>query len=281
MEATLNLHDGFGQCGEKIPFKVNLFPAGECYVNVTVPHGIHSVRINTRCRNSDDIMNLVFAVDSMRRQGVGNIELFMPYFPYSRQDRVCHSGDSFSLKVMCNTLKNLKVKVISYDVHSNVPEILLDNTGGYTFYTNRREVLDFIEYLNIQKTGLALICPDAGARKKSQALFDQGMFDTLIYCEKSRDSKFTSGVGVEPIENRIAGMTAVVVDDICDGGATFNALGQRLQEAKVKESYLFVSHGIFSKGFNELKKYYKKVGTTNSMQNDYHNDYVKVFNLDY
>lgn len=280
MEATLNLHDGFGQCGEKIPFKINLFPAGECYVNVTVPHGIHSVRINTRCRNSDDIMNLLLAVDSLRRQGVWTIHIFIPYFPYARQDRVCHSGDSFSLKVVADLIKGKDIKIISYDVHSDVLEILLDDQS-LRFYGNRREVLDFIDYLEIQKTGLALICPDAGARKKSQALFDQGMFDTLIYCEKSRDSKFTSGVGVEPIENRIAGMTAVVVDDICDGGATFNALGQRLQEAKVKESYLFVSHGIFSKGFNELKKYYKKVGTTNSMQNDYHNDYVKVFNLDY
>ena len=284
MEATLNLHDGFGQCGEKIPFEINLFPAGECYINISVPFGIHSARINTRCRNSDDIMNLAFAVDSLHRQRVKEIELFIPYFPYSRQDRACHSGDSFSLKVICSLMESLNFRqILTYDIHSNVPGVLLDGKG-FKSYDNHREVFDFIDYLGIKKTGLALICPDSGARKKTEALCGQrDIFDTVIYFNKARDKRFTSGVAVEAIENRIAGMTAIVVDDICDGGATFIELGKRLQEAKVKESYLFVSHGIFSEGFNDLKKFYKKVGTSNSMYRSYSDaeNYCKIFNLDY
>jgi hypothetical protein len=57
METTLNLHQGFGQCGESLDFKVNLFPAGECYIKIDVPSNTHSCRINSRCNNSDDIMD--------------------------------------------------------------------------------------------------------------------------------------------------------------------------------------------------------------------------------
>jgi len=278
MEKTLNLHQGFGQCGEALDFKVNLFPAGECYLQIDVPHGVHSCRINSRVNNSDDLMNIIFAVDALKRRGVRDIELFIPYFPYARQDRVCDTGEAFSLKVICKILESLNLyRIISYDIHSNVAGLMLDDMM-LVDYDNFREVLDFIEYLDISKSKLALICPDNGARKKAEALYNKGMFDTVIYCNKRRTE---SGIVVASIENMIEGMTAIVVDDICDGGATFNALGQRLQEAKVKESYLFVSHGIFSKGFAELSKYYKRVGTTNSRLKDYHNSYVKSFNLNY
>ena len=36
--------------------------------------------------------------------------------------------------------------------------------------------------------------------------------------------------------------------------------------ARGKAAYLFVSHGIFSKGFEELKKYYEGIGCTNSIK---------------
>jgi ribose-phosphate pyrophosphokinase len=43
-------------------------------------------------------------------------------------------------------------------------------------------------------------------------------------------------------------MRCLIVDDICDGGATFVALARKLREAGAIEVSLFVTHGIFSKG---------------------------------
>ena len=281
MEYTLNLHDGFGQCGDSIEYETSIFPAGEIYIKVSVPAGANSVRINSRCNSSNDLMRIVMAVDALKKRSVDKIELFMPYFPYSRQDRVCEPGESFSVKAVCYILEMLDLYCITtYDIHSNVPGVLLDNLINYN---NHREVMDFVGYLNLPESNFVLVCPDAGAVKKTQNLYQAypGVFNSVVYCHKER----TNGdVVVGEIEQYIKGMTAFVVDDICDGGATFEAIGKRLQEAKVKESYLFVSHGIFSRSTYQLAKYFKKIGTSNSIHED---DFieelpaVKSFKLDY
>jgi ribose-phosphate pyrophosphokinase len=279
IQATLNLSQGFGQCGQIVDFKESLFPAGECYINVSVPFGIEAVRINTRLNNSDDIMGLAMAVDALKRRGVDYIELFAPYLPYSRQDRVCKPGESFSLKVMCDFLWGLGVnRIVTYDVHSDIAKVFLD--GLLVNYNNHREVIDFIEYLSLVGNPLVLVCPDQGATKKTYELLSKfpQLFKSVLFCHKQRQQD--GSIKVAEIVENIRDMTAIVVDDICDGGATFVELGKRLQEAKARQSYLFVSHGIFSNGQEQLLPYYRMIGTTNSIRNG-DGEGVKLFKLNY
>jgi len=56
------------------------------------------------------------------------------------------------------------------------------------------------------------------------------------------------------------------VDDICDGGGTFLGLATALKEKNAGKLSLIVSHGIFSKGFEELNKSFDTVFTTNSFR---------------
>jgi ribose-phosphate pyrophosphokinase len=281
MEYTVNIDDGFGQCGETIRYQTSIFPGGEIWVKVDVPIGVNSVRVNSRCNNSNDLMRIIMTIDAIKRRGVNKIELFIPYFPYSRQDRVCIPGEAFSVKVICSILQSLDLhNIITYDIHSGVPGVLLDNLHNYG---NGTEVMNFIQYLNIPDANFILVCPDAGAVKRTQALYNKypGVFKTIVYLQKER---IDGEVVIGGLTQYINGMTAFVVDDICDGGATFIAIGKRLQEAKVKESYLFVSHGIFSQSTYELAEYYKQIGTTNSIHED---EYivelpaVKSFRLNY
>lgn len=277
IQATLNLSEGFGQCGESIDFKTSKFPAGEIYVKVDVPIGTRAVRINSRFNGSDDLMTILMSVDALQRQGVKYIELFLPYLPYSRQDRVCNRGEAYSVKVLAWMLVQAVDKVITYDVHSNVPLSIMDHK--LKVLNNVREVHDFVQFVLPQGKKLALICPDAGMAKKAERLFETGQFDTIVYCSKQRKN---GTVVIGDIHNNLMGMTAVVVDDICDGGATFIELGKKLRERHVDEMHLFVSHGIFSNGVGKLKEMYKYIGTTNSMNPILTTPMgVKCFQLDY
>jgi ribose-phosphate pyrophosphokinase len=57
----------------------------------------------------------------------------------------------------------------------------------------------------------------------------------------------------------------IIVDDLCDGGATFIAEAQYLKLLfPQKKLNLFVAHGIFSKGFHELFDLFDHIYTTNS-----------------
>ncbi len=282
MQATLNLSKGFKTFGRELLFRLSQFPAGEQYINITVPDGVKSVRINLRGSDSDAIMVLILACDSLRRQGVQDIELFMPYLPYARQDRVCKKGDSFSLSVMCSIITSLRVRLVSYDVHSDVASILLDG-HALTFYNNKKEFFSYIDSLYLRDgRDIVLICPDNGARKKTEDIFNSTTrFYRIVYCNKTRVGEHT--VTVDKINCiDLNDTVAIVVDDICDGGGTFNALGHRLIEAGVFESHLFVSHGVFSKGINDLTNFYKTIGTTNSVNTiGLTPKGVRTFELDY
>jgi ribose-phosphate pyrophosphokinase len=54
------------------------------------------------------------------------------------------------------------------------------------------------------------------------------------------------------------------VDDIADGGYTFIELAKKLKERGVDKVYLVVSHGIFAKGFDNLKENIDHVYTSDS-----------------
>jgi len=70
-----------------------------------------------------------------------------------------------------------------------------------------------------------------------------------------------------------------ICDDLCDGGATFIAEAQYLKEClpDIKLS-LFVAHGLFTKGFDELRKHFDEIITTNSYNDTYPED-IKLINI--
>ncbi len=58
-----------------------------------------------------------------------------------------------------------------------------------------------------------------------------------------------------------------VIDDLCDGGATFIAEGEYLkQRFPHKKLNLFVYHGLFTQGVHSLLNYYDEIICTNSYQ---------------
>lgn len=59
----------------------------------------------------------------------------------------------------------------------------------------------------------------------------------------------------------------LIVDDLCDGGATFIAEAEYLKELYPnREINLFVAHGLFTKGLSIMFDYFNKIYTTNSYQ---------------
>jgi ribose-phosphate pyrophosphokinase len=120
--------------------------------------------------------------------------------------------------------------------------------------------------MNITITGL--ICPDAGAERRTSEL--NKLFNVPItYARKKRDSKTgaLSGFHLDPLPEAGA---YLIADDICDGGGTFIGLAQeyRKDPKGIGALFLWVTHGIFSKGVDELLKHFAMIGTTDSFPSD-------------
>lgn len=121
------------------------------------------------------------------------------------------------------------------------------------------------------KKEFKLISIDAGASKKigelGEFLYSNGWTNfSIIQCNKKRNVSNGNIEGFEVFSDDLHGLPCFISDDICDGGASFIHAAKALKEKNAGDLYLFVSHGIFSKGFDELKQYYCKIFTTNSFK---------------
>lgn len=200
--------------------------------------------------------------------------LHIPYLPYARQDKLVANDATFNLTVFADLINQLKVgKITTVDVHSPAAEILINRLENL-------EVTDLHTTMVHIATPDVIVFPDAGASNRYSKKPFEGI--PSIFFRKTRDPATGAILGLEPsVRNppnmsHIGGIPAeainrgakiLIVDDLCDGGATFVEVAKYLRgvhdDLKIT---LFVTHGIFSRGRQFLySNGIDQIYTTNSI----------------
>lgn len=226
-----------------------VFSAGE--IHLTSPPVSPQLRADVH--SSETLMKLFGVLHT----GVPKI-IHIPYLPYGRADRYMPNagGEVVGVKLLGDILNifNLE-KIYTLDAHSTASSLVINNLTNIPPYAIIKQALDNI-------AGAYLVSPDAGAEKKIYSYAK--MFGTpVLRAYKTRDTKTGEITGIQFIDKPPKNAMFVVVDDICDGGKTFIELAKS-GGFKPQNSILCVSHGIFSKGLEELKKYYGEILTSDS-----------------
>lgn len=235
--------------------KTMTFPAGEVSVRVPDADAGSVVTIHALIQSSDDVMRLLLAADAVERNIVPDeLNLVMPYIPFARQDRVCNKGESFSLAVFANLLKTVNFDSITvWDSHSHVA---LDHLAPVTEVSQADSVAMLYSrdklFASIVRHS-KIIAPDNGASKKIASVCKAIGHDGYIQASKVRDP-LTGWITETIIHERNVSGNYLIIDDICDGGATFINLAKTLKENGAEKVCLYVTHGIFSKGIDHLKQ---------------------------
>ncbi|MDQ8010992.1 MAG: ribose-phosphate diphosphokinase [Flavobacterium nitrogenifigens] len=272
----LNLDPKFApfQNQEEIKFQSFTFSGGEPHIKIAPDFDANrKVTITHRLNSFNDLGLLCVTVDALRRMDVKIIDLFIPYFPAARQDRVMIPGEPLSVKVYADIINAMQLnKVFVFDAHSEVTPALLNNSTVIPNYTFIKAVLENIG------NDVKLISPDGGALKKIYKVSEFLGGVEVVECSKSRDVKTGKLSGFKVYEDDLQGMDCLIVDDICDGGGTFVGLAEELKKKNAGKLYLAVSHGIFNKGF-EVLNCFDGIFTTNSFK-DFEGESVQVIGLD-
>lgn len=248
--------------GAEITFQSFTFAGGEPHIKINPDFDqTQPVTVTHRLNSFYDLGILCLAADALRRMDVELEQLIIPYFPSARQDRVMIKGEPLSVKVyadMINTLGFKKVTV--FDVHSEVTPALLNRCNAVP---NHRFIQEVIRQIGNPPL---LISPDGGALKKIYKVseFLNGL--EVVECSKHRDVKTGRLEGFKVYADDLNGRDCLVVDDICDGGGTFIGLAAELKKKQAGKLYLAVSHGIFSKGIEDLAVCFDHIFTTNSFR---------------
>ena len=223
------------------------FPGGETFLKVPDIDMPDFFSITLHFQGNNDLFNLALLVDAVRRE-YGNtprIHLCMPYLPYARQDRVCNPGESLSVKVVADFINGLKLASVRCDdIHSGVGESLLDNLNHFSLTTCFYGVVSAFH-----RDETVLVSPDAGANKKVLELAKTYGYQHVARADKTRDvlTGFITGTAV--YSEHVGDKDFLIVDDICDGGRTFIELAKELKKLTRGNVYLYVTHGIFSAGY--------------------------------
>lgn len=264
MIRSLNLDQSFFPTPHShIYCQIFTFHGGEMHIKLdNSPYNykdLDKVIITSRIKNGSDLMLILLAKDALVRKGVKHIELFIPYLPYARQDRVCVGGESFSLKVFADIINAAQFdKVYMLDAHSDVGPALINNSHNIS-----NELYVGAVLASIGKEVL-FVSPDSGANKKINKL-SEILGNSVVKCDKKREVATGTLSGIEVFSTDLNGMDCLIIDDICDGGRTFTGIAKELKKKNAGDIYLFVTHGIFSNGFDELNKWFTRIYSTNSI----------------
>lgn len=237
-----------------------------------------SNEIRWHYENDAELFKLICLVKSMREMYKGvRIDLFMPYLPNARQDRVKNPEDVFTLKYFCEIINSLEFDTVFVtDVHSNVGLALLDRVREIKPWGQIHNALTKITFMETGDVmheareecykNLLLFYPDEGAMKRYSS--EMGM--PYIFGVKDRDWKTgqIKRLNLAGDVSMIEGKNILIIDDICSKGGTFYYAAKELKEAGAANIYLYVTHCENTIYEGELLKedsLIKHIFTTNSL----------------
>lgn len=189
--------------------------------------------------------------------------LHVPYLPYARQDKDVSNDQTFSLRTFAGLLNTLNlVCVTAVDVHN--PAVTKELIRNFTNVT-----VDGLHGVVIDRVQPDLIVfPDAGAKTR----YPLALKRLHVVFAKHRDQATGQILGHELSKTEGSpklladGKTLLIVDDLCDGGATFLSIAKAINDQfKGVKIHLYVTHGVFSKGRKLLEDAGITLHTTNSL----------------
>jgi len=239
--------------------------------------GVLSANIKWYYENDRELVALIYLTKHLRNLGYEFIDLYMPYIPNARQDRVKNPEDIFTLKYFAEIINDLKFRTVTVlDPHSTVSEALINNISVVSPEPYIVEVIDKLDvktydsynpltFDNTPIYSLTMFYPDAGAMSRYSGMV------SLPYAfgikKRNWETGQIEGLEVAGAVDQIRGRDILIVDDICSKGGTFYHSAKKLKELGANNIYLYVSHCENTILEGELLKgdLIKKVYTTNSI----------------
>jgi ribose-phosphate pyrophosphokinase len=237
--------------------KTSRFPDSE--INVEVENNLSNEKVyivhSTSFPVNDSIMELLLTIDVVKRMGPEDITTIIPYYGYSRHDRVIENNGMLSAlnaKLIANLIEAAgvnKVAVIEFHVSQlegffNIPVVNLSCLELFT---------DFIQTKGfIQTQDLVIIAPDVGAIKRArefakilEAKYNmKALSNNIVVIDKYRDKK--SVPHVMNVIGEVAGKKCVIVDDIIDSGSTLCNAASELKNRGARSVIACIAHGVLS-----------------------------------
>jgi ribose-phosphate pyrophosphokinase len=192
---------------------------------------------------NDNLMELLVAMDALKRGSARRITAVLPYFGYARQDRKSGPRTPISAKLVANLITVAGAdRVLTLDLHAGQIQgffdIPVDNLlAEPVFVRNIKE--------NYDNGSLTMVSPDVGGVFRARA-FAKRLDADLAIIDKRRERAGVSEV--MHVIGDVDGQDCILVDDIVDSGGTLCNAAVALMENGAKSVAAYTTHGVLSGG---------------------------------
>ncbi len=218
------------------------FASGECYVKYE--ESVRGQEVYLLQAPGVDpheaLFELFLMCQAAKLSFASHIHVILPYFPYSRQDRVSEPREPISAKLMAVLLQQAGADhVITLNLHS-------DQIQG--FFSVPVDVLDarpiFAKYFKSKLENPVVVSPDVGGAKQAKKFADQ-MGADLAIMQKNRTGHHEAQI-LEVVGD-VQGRTCILFDDMIDTAGTLTTAKAALIEKDANpDVYVAATHALFS-----------------------------------
>jgi len=192
---------------------------------------------------NDNLMELLVAIDALKRGSARRITAVIPYYGYARQDRKSGPRSPISAKLVANLVTVAGAsRVLTLDLHAGQIQGFFDIPTDNLFAAPVF-IKDIKEKYKSKK--LMIVSPDVGGVVRARAIAKSINVDLAIIDKRRKRA------GVSEVMNIIGdvdGYHCVLVDDIVDSAGTLCNAAQALTDAGASCVTAYVTHGVLSGG---------------------------------
>lgn len=245
--------------------QIQRFSDGEIHVQVEESVRGDDVFIiqSMRAPVNEHLMELLIMVDAFKRASAKRVNVVMPYYSYSRQDRKVKPREPLTAKLVANILTAAGAsRLLCVDLHSGQTvgffDIPVDNLYAGPI------IGDYISNNIEVDENTVVVSPDVGGVPRARALAEV-LGTPLAIIVKRRPEPNRSEV-MEVIGD-VSGKRAIMLDDMIDTGGSIICGANALMKLGAKEVYAACTHGVLSGDAPEklVASCIKKVIITNTI----------------
>ncbi len=209
----------------------------------------NAVIIESTAKNAHEtLFELLLLVDSIKRSGARSIRLFIPYFGYSRQERVSWFNEPVSCEVVAKILDTAEVnEILTFDLHHD-DIVSFFKTKFINLPTTKLFEDYYKEYFAKHKIDLkdvVVVSPDHGSNTRADLLVSALKGSKKVILNKYRPKPNLAEhleVNVDEVKDKVC----IIIDDIIDTGGTIISASDLLLKSGAKSVLVAASHGVFS-----------------------------------
>jgi ribose-phosphate pyrophosphokinase len=245
--------------------ELKIFSDGESKLRFPSVNNKHCIIVQSLYPPPDKhIIQLLMIIHKCKKDNASKITVIIPYMAYARQDKAFLEGEIISVGVLAQLIENFGVnEVITVDIHNEV------SLSYFSINTKNVSAIPILaEYIKNKVTldKSFIISPDTGGITRANK-FAQ-LLNLPILCLKKKRDRETGCVSIdENIGMKVAGMNAILVDDMISTGESIVKACKVLKKQKIGNITVSCTHAILVDNAFEkiINSGVKEIISTNSV----------------